>query len=77
MKKTMYVVIVDSNNNFLKPKENTLIYQCLASNPEQCIMKLHHHVFLNFFPSFMHTPEKLAFRHIQFFNGGILRLGIK
>jgi len=67
MKKIVYMVIVHNINNFLKPKENLLIYQCLTSNPEQCIMKLvHHHLFLKICPSFLHTREKLTSEQIDF-----------
>jgi hypothetical protein len=74
----MYMVTIHNNNNFLKLTENLLIYQCLASNPKQCIMRLvYHHLFLKFFPSSLHTKENLTFKHRIFFDGVILRLGIR
>jgi hypothetical protein len=78
MRKTAYMVIVHSSSSFPKPKENLSICQCLASNPEQCTVRLvHHHLFLKFCPSSLHTWEKLAFRHTDFSDGVILGLGIR
>jgi len=63
------------SNNFLKPKENLLICQCLASNPKQCTVRSVHHLYLKFHPSSLHTWEKPS--DTDFSDSVILGLGIK